>query len=48
MFDHVGVAVTDLAAAAPVGRVDHLWLRLRDPEVSRRFYTTIARTPGSP
>ena len=24
------------------GRIDHLWLRVRDPQASRRFYTTIA------
>src|SRR4051812_9980186 len=22
------------------GRIDHLWLRVRDPQASRRFYTT--------
>jgi catechol 2,3-dioxygenase-like lactoylglutathione lyase family enzyme len=26
----------------PVGQVDHLWIRVRDPQASRRFYTTIA------
>jgi catechol 2,3-dioxygenase-like lactoylglutathione lyase family enzyme len=26
----------------PDGRVDHLWLRVRDTQASRRFYTTIA------
>jgi catechol 2,3-dioxygenase-like lactoylglutathione lyase family enzyme len=28
--------------SVPVGRVDHLWIRVRDPAASRRFYTTIA------
>jgi catechol 2,3-dioxygenase-like lactoylglutathione lyase family enzyme len=28
--------------AVPEGRIDHLWIRVRDPQVSRRFYTTIA------
>ena len=32
----------DREDAVPAGRVDHLWLRVRDPQVSRRFYTTIA------
>ena len=30
----------------PDGRVDHLWLRVRDPASSRRFYTTIAPHAG--
>ena len=30
----------------PVGRVDHLRIRVRDPEASRRFYTTIAPHAG--
>ena len=30
----------------PNGRIDHLWLRVRDPQASRRFYTTIARHAG--
>jgi catechol 2,3-dioxygenase-like lactoylglutathione lyase family enzyme len=25
----------------PDGRIDHLWLRVRDPQASRRFYTTV-------
>ncbi len=29
-----------------VGWIDHLWLRVRDPQVSRRFYTTIAPHAG--
>jgi catechol 2,3-dioxygenase-like lactoylglutathione lyase family enzyme len=30
----------------PDGRVDHLWLRVRDPQASRRFYTTVAQHAG--
>jgi catechol 2,3-dioxygenase-like lactoylglutathione lyase family enzyme len=30
----------------PDGRVDHLWFRVRDPQPSRRFYTTIAPHAG--
>ena len=30
----------------PDGRVDHLWIRVRDPQASRRFYTTIAPYAG--
>ena len=30
----------------PVGRIDHLWLRVRDPHASRRFYATIAPHAG--
>ena len=30
----------------PDGCVDHLWLRVRDPQASRRFYTTIAPYAG--
>jgi catechol 2,3-dioxygenase-like lactoylglutathione lyase family enzyme len=32
--------------AVPAGRVDHLWIRVRDPQASRRFYTTIAPHAG--
>jgi catechol 2,3-dioxygenase-like lactoylglutathione lyase family enzyme len=28
------------------GRIDHLWIRVRDPQASRRFYTTIAPHAG--
>lgn len=38
----VEAACGDFAEAAPVGHVDHLWIRVRAPQVSRRFYTTIA------
>jgi len=34
------------AQAVPVGRVDHLWIRVRDPQVSHRFYATIAPYAG--
>jgi catechol 2,3-dioxygenase-like lactoylglutathione lyase family enzyme len=30
----------------PNGRVDHLWIRVRDPAASKRFYTTIAPYAG--
>jgi catechol 2,3-dioxygenase-like lactoylglutathione lyase family enzyme len=33
-------------AAVPVGCIDHLWIRVRDPQASRRFYTTIAPHAG--
>ncbi len=32
--------------AVPAGRVDHLWIRVRDLQASRRFYTTIAPHAG--
>jgi catechol 2,3-dioxygenase-like lactoylglutathione lyase family enzyme len=32
--------------AVPDGRVDHLWIRVRDLQASRRFYTTIAPHAG--
>jgi catechol 2,3-dioxygenase-like lactoylglutathione lyase family enzyme len=32
--------------AVPAGSVDHLWVRVRDPAASRRFYTTIAPYAG--
>jgi catechol 2,3-dioxygenase-like lactoylglutathione lyase family enzyme len=32
----------DRENAVPVGQVDHLWIRVRDVQASRRFYTTIA------
>ncbi len=32
--------------AVPVGRLDHLWIRVRDPQVSKRFYTTIGPHAG--
>ena len=30
----------------PDGGIDHLWLRVRDPQASRRFYTTVAPHAG--
>jgi catechol 2,3-dioxygenase-like lactoylglutathione lyase family enzyme len=32
--------------AVPDGRIDHLWVRVRDPRVSCRFYATIAPHAG--
>src|SRR6266545_4580289 len=32
--------------AVPDGHVDHLWIRVRDTQASRRFYTTIAPYAG--
>ena len=32
--------------SVPDGRIDHLWFRVRDPQASRRFYTTIAPQAG--
>jgi catechol 2,3-dioxygenase-like lactoylglutathione lyase family enzyme len=37
---------SDREDAAPDGHVDHLWIRVRDPPASRRFYTTIAPHTG--
>jgi catechol 2,3-dioxygenase-like lactoylglutathione lyase family enzyme len=36
----------DRAAAVPDGRIDHLWIRVRDPSASARFYATIAPHAG--
>jgi catechol 2,3-dioxygenase-like lactoylglutathione lyase family enzyme len=36
----------DRGMAVPDGHVDHLWIRVRDPQASRRFYTTIAPHAG--
>jgi catechol 2,3-dioxygenase-like lactoylglutathione lyase family enzyme len=33
-------------AAVPDGHIDHLWLRVRDPQASRRFYAAIAPHAG--
>jgi catechol 2,3-dioxygenase-like lactoylglutathione lyase family enzyme len=38
--------VVDDLDVVPVGRIDHLWIRVRDPQESRRFYTTIAPHAG--
>jgi catechol 2,3-dioxygenase-like lactoylglutathione lyase family enzyme len=36
----------DREDAVPDGSIDHLWIRVRDPQASRRFYTTIAAYAG--
>ena len=36
----------DREDAVPDGHVDHLWIRVRDLQASRRFYTTIAPHAG--
>jgi catechol 2,3-dioxygenase-like lactoylglutathione lyase family enzyme len=42
----VEAALMDREHPVPDGGVDHLWIRVRDPAASRRFYTTIARHAG--
>ena len=37
---------TEREDPVPDGRIDHLWIRVRDPAASRRFYTTIAPHAG--
>jgi catechol 2,3-dioxygenase-like lactoylglutathione lyase family enzyme len=37
---------TERERAVPDGSVDHLWIRVRDPAASERFYTTIAPYAG--
>jgi catechol 2,3-dioxygenase-like lactoylglutathione lyase family enzyme len=37
---------TDREDSVPDGSVDHLWIRVRDPAASRRFYLTIAPHAG--
>ena len=37
---------TDRERAGSAGWIDHLWLRVRDPQVSRRFYMTVAPYAG--
>ena len=36
----------DREGPMPGGCIDHLWLRVRDPQASRRFYTTVAPYAG--
>jgi catechol 2,3-dioxygenase-like lactoylglutathione lyase family enzyme len=36
----------DCGRHGPNGCIDHLWLRVRDPQASRRFYTTVAPYAG--
>jgi catechol 2,3-dioxygenase-like lactoylglutathione lyase family enzyme len=42
----VEAVVIDREHHVPVGQIDHLWIRVRDPQASRRFYTTIAAHAG--
>lgn len=42
----VEAAHGDRERPVPDGRIDHLWLRVRDPQASRRFYTTVAPHAG--
>jgi catechol 2,3-dioxygenase-like lactoylglutathione lyase family enzyme len=37
---------TDRDDPVPTGCIDHLWLRVRDPAASKRFYETIAPHAG--
>ena len=37
---------SDREHAVPVGFIDHLWIRVRDPQASRRFYAAIAPHAG--
>jgi catechol 2,3-dioxygenase-like lactoylglutathione lyase family enzyme len=37
---------TDRRRPVPDRRIDHLWLRVRDPQVSARFYSTVAPYAG--
>ena len=37
---------TERENPVPAGSIDHLWLRVRDPAASKRFYTTIAPHAG--
>jgi len=37
---------TDRERRVPDGSIDHLWLRVRDPQTSRRFYETVAPHAG--
>jgi catechol 2,3-dioxygenase-like lactoylglutathione lyase family enzyme len=36
----------DRESAVDAGRIDHLWIRVRDPQASKRFYGTIAPHAG--
>jgi catechol 2,3-dioxygenase-like lactoylglutathione lyase family enzyme len=36
----------DRELLVPAGCIDHLWLRVRDPQASRRFYSTVAPHAG--
>jgi catechol 2,3-dioxygenase-like lactoylglutathione lyase family enzyme len=37
----VEAVLTPRERTVPAGRIDHLWLRVRDPAVSRRFYEAV-------
>jgi hypothetical protein len=37
---------TERAGRVPDGRIDHLWLRVRDPAASKRLYATIGAHAG--
>ena len=37
---------TEREESVPDGCIDHLWIRVRDPAASKRFYTTIAPHAG--
>jgi catechol 2,3-dioxygenase-like lactoylglutathione lyase family enzyme len=37
---------SDRSPSVPDGSIDHLWIRVRDPAASRRFYSTIAPHAG--
>ena len=42
----VEAVVLDRKRSVPAGWIDHLWIRVRDPQISRRFYETIAPHAG--
>ncbi len=42
----VEAVLHDRAVAVPAGQIDHLWIRVRDVQASRHFYTTIAPHAG--
>jgi hypothetical protein len=44
--DSVEAVRSNREEAVPDGGVDHLWIRVRDPQASRRFYTMIAPYAG--
>jgi len=42
----VEALIIDREQTVPVGSIDHLWIRVRDPQASKRFYATIAPHAG--
>jgi catechol 2,3-dioxygenase-like lactoylglutathione lyase family enzyme len=42
----VEAVVLDRERLVPAGCIDHLWLRVRDPQTSGRFYATVAPHAG--